>query len=222
VNAASVRQKAVERGLIPADQAASLSDHDAVQLIFLPGFSTAETISDLSGRGVGMDVVRTAVERINGGVELSSVQGQGTTIRLSLPLSMAVTNVMVVESAGRRFGVPMDLIIETVRVHGDDIHTFKQARTTVLRGRIVPLRTLNDLLALDTEARLNADGEFAVLVVRIGAEPVGLLVDQFNGASDIILKPLEGVLAGLTGFAGTALMGDGGVLMVLNPKELLT
>jgi len=222
VNAARVRAKAVERGLIPADRAATLSDHDAVQLIFLPGFSTAEAISDLSGRGVGMDVVRTAVERINGGVELSSVQGEGTTIRLSLPLSMAVTNVMMVESAGRRFGVPMDLIVETVRVHGDDIHSFKQARTTVLRERIVPLRALNDLLALDTAPLLNAEGEFAVLVVRIGTEPVGLLVDQFNGASDIILKPLEGVLAGLTGFAGTALMGDGGVLMVLNPKELLT
>jgi two-component system chemotaxis sensor kinase CheA len=221
VNAARVRDKAVERGLIPADRAATLSDADAVQLIFLPGFSTADTISDLSGRGVGMDVVRTAVERINGGVELSSVQGKGTTIRLSLPLSMAVTNVMVIESAGRRFGVPMDLIVETVRVHGDDVHAFKQARTTVLRGRIVPLRALNDLLALDTEPLRNEEGELAVLVVRVGAESVGLLVDHFHGASDIILKPLEGVLAGLTGFAGTALMGDGGVLMVLNPKELL-
>lgn len=169
-----------------------------------------------------MDVVRTAVERINGAVELSSVQGQGTTIQLSLPLSMAVTNVMVIESAGRRFGVPMDLIVETVRVHGDDIHSFKQARTTVLRGRIVPLRALNDLLALEAQPLMNSDGELAVLVVRIGTEPVGLLVDQFHGASDIILKPLEGVLAGLTGFAGTALMGDGGVLMILNPKELLT
>jgi two-component system chemotaxis sensor kinase CheA len=222
VNPQRVRDKAVERGLIPADRADTLSDHDAVQLIFLPGFSTADTISDLSGRGVGMDVVRTAVERINGAVELRSTQGQGTTIRLSLPLSMAVTNVMVIESAGRRFGVPMDLIVETVRVHGDDIHSFKQARTTVLRGRIVLLRALNDLLALETAPLKNADGELAVLVVRIGTEPVGLLVDQFHGASDIILKPLEGVLAGLTGFAGTALMGDGGVLMVLNPKELLT
>ncbi|WP_416462035.1 chemotaxis protein CheA [Rubrivivax gelatinosus] len=222
VDAARVRTKAVERGLIPADRAATLGDHDAVQLIFLPGFSTAEQISDLSGRGVGMDVVRTAIERINGSVELSSVQGRGTTLRLSLPLSMAITNVMVIESAGRRFGVPMDLIVETVRVHGDDIHCFKQARTTVLRGRIVPLRALNELLALDTEPLKNADGELAVLVVRLGAEAVGLIVDQFHGASDIILKPLEGVLAGLTGFAGTALMGDGGVLMALNPKELLT
>ncbi|MDP4300438.1 chemotaxis protein CheA [Leptothrix discophora] len=221
VDPARVRAKAVERGLIPADRAGSLSDADSVQLIFLPGFSTADAISDLSGRGVGMDVVRNAVERINGSVELHSVLGQGTTIRLALPLSMAVSNVMVIESAGRHFGVPMDLIVETVRVHGDDIHQFKQARTTVLRGRIVPLRALNELLALDAPARLNDDGEFTVLVLRLGTETVGLLVDQFHGASDIILKPLEGVLAGLTGFAGTALMGDGGVLMVLNPKELL-
>ncbi len=221
INAQRVRNKAVERGLIPADRATTLSDDDAVQLVFLPGFSTAESISDLSGRGVGMDVVRTAVERINGVVSLVSRAGQGTTITLSLPLSMAVTNVMVVESAGRRLGVPMDLIVETVRVHADDIHHFKQARTTVLRGRIVPLKPLNELLALDAQAQRNADGEHAVLVVRLASGNVGLLVDQFHGASDIILKPLEGVLAGLTGFAGTALMGDGSVLMVLNPKELL-
>uniref|UniRef100_UPI001834D588 chemotaxis protein CheA n=1 Tax=Methylibium sp. TaxID=2067992 RepID=UPI001834D588 len=221
VDPARVRAKAVERGLVAADRAALLSDDEAVQLVFLPGFSTADTISDLSGRGVGMDVVRTAIERINGGVELSSIFGKGTTLRLSLPLSMAVTNVMVIESAGRRLGVPMDLIVETVRVHADDIHHFKQARTTVLRGRIVPLRALNELLALDAEPLANEQGELAVLVVRIGNQNVGLLVDRFQGASDIILKPLEGVLAGLTGFAGTALMGDGGVLMVLNPKELL-
>ncbi len=221
INAHRVRQKAIERGLIPADRAATLSDDDAVQLVFLPGFSTAESISDLSGRGVGMDVVRTAVERINGAVALNSRAGQGTTITLSLPLSMAVTNVMVIEAAGRRLGVPMDLIVETVRVHGDDIHHFKQAQTTVLRGRIVPLRALHDLLALDAAAQRNEDGEYAMLVVRMASGNVGLLVDHFHGASDIILKPLEGVLAGLTGFAGTALMGDGSVLMVLNPKELL-
>lgn len=216
-----VRRKAIERGLIPEDKAQTLTDTEAVQLVFLPGFSTADTISDLSGRGVGMDVVRTAVERINGHVELSSQFGKGTRLRLSLPLSMAVTNVMIIEAGGRRFGVPMDLIVETVRVHADDIHHFKQARTTVLRGRIVPLRALHDLLTLDDGPSLNEDGEHAVLVVRFGGENVGLLVDHFHGATDIILKPLEGVLAGLTGFAGTALMGDGSVLMILNPKELV-
>ena len=216
-----VRAKAAERGLIPADRADALSEEDAVQLVFLPGFSTAQQISDLSGRGVGMDVVRSAVEAIHGSVSLSSVRGQGTTVRLALPLSMAVTNVMMIETAGRRFGVPMNLIVETVRVHADDIHRFKDAQTVVLRGRIVPLRNLNDMLGLDEPPRLNADQEHAVLVLRIGSDTIGLLVDEFHGTSDIILKPLEGVLAGLTGFAGTALMGDGSVLMILNPKELL-
>jgi two-component system chemotaxis sensor kinase CheA len=221
VNAARVRVKAVERGVVAADRAAAMSDDEAVQLVFLPGFSTAESVSDLSGRGVGMDVVRSAVERVNGQVTLTSRAGQGTTVRLSLPLSMAVSHVMAIESAGQRFGVPMDLIVETVRVHRDDIHHFKQARTAVLRGRVVPLRGLNALLDLDAAERANDEGELAVLVLRLGGENVGLVVDQFHGATDIILKPLEGVLAGLTGFAGSALMGDGSVLMVLNPKELL-
>ncbi|MFM2403210.1 MAG: hypothetical protein RL223_1090, partial [Pseudomonadota bacterium] len=221
IDTTRVRGKAVERGLIPADRADTLTEHEAVQLVFLPGFSTAETISDLSGRGVGMDVVRSAVERVNGAVELSSTLGQGTQIRLALPLSMAVTNVMMIETAGRRFGVPMDLIVETVRVPAEDIHHFKSAQTVVLRGRIVPLRALNELLTLDVPPRLNADREHAVLVVRLGNETIGLLVDDFHGTSDIILKPLEGVLQGITGFAGTALMGDGSVLMILNPKELL-
>ncbi len=221
INTARVRAKAVERGLIPADRADGLSEAEAVQLIFLPGFSTTDSISDLSGRGVGMDVVRSAVERINGTVSLSSERGQGTRIRLTLPLSMAVTHVMMIRAAGCRFGVPMDLIVETVRVPAEDIHRFKQAQTVVLRGRVVPLRPLNQMLALDEAPRLNAEGEHAVLVLRWGGEQIGLIVDEFDGTCDIILRPLEGVLGGLAGFAGSALMGDGSVLMILNPKELL-
>jgi two-component system chemotaxis sensor kinase CheA len=220
IDTARVRAKAVERGLIPAERAGTLSEREAAQLVFLPGFSTAETISDLSGRGVGMDVVRSAVERVGGTVELQSERGQGTRVRLSLPLSMAVTNVMMVVCAGRRFGVPMDLIVETVRVPAEDIHCFKSAQTVVLRGKVVALKALSTLLTLDEPPKRNANDEHAVLVVRLGSETLGLLVDDFQGTSDIILKPLEGVLAGLTGFAGTALMGDGSVLMVLNPKEL--
>ena len=149
IDTARVRSKAVERGLIPADRADTLSEHEAAQLVFLPGFSTVDVISDLSACGVGMEVVRNAVARINGTVELSSARGQATTVRLALPLSMAVTNVMMIETAGRRFGVPMDLIQETVRVPAEDIHHFKRAMTTVLRGKVVPLRPLNDLLALE-------------------------------------------------------------------------
>lgn len=217
-----VRAKAIERGLVTADGAGSLSDHEAVQLVFLPGFSTAEQVSDLSGRGVGMDVVRTAVERVGGTVTLASERGRGTTLTLSLPLSMAVTNVMIVESHGARFGVPMSLIVETVRVHRDDIHRFKNAMTVVLRGKIVPLRPLNELLGHDAAPLENEAGELAVLVCRLPQGNVGFIVDEFRSATDIILKPLDGVLGGLTHFAGTALMGDGSVLLILNPKDLVS
>jgi two-component system chemotaxis sensor kinase CheA len=220
VDADRVRAKAVSQGLITPERAEAMGDDEAAQLIFMPGLSTAAEVSDLSGRGVGMDVVRTAVERVNGAIRLDSLRGHGTTIRLSMPLSMAVTNVMIVACGDGRFGVPMDRIVETVRVHADDIHRIKDARTAVLRNRVVPLRPLHALLAMDAEPVVNEDGEHAVLVLRHGAERVGLMVDQFHGATDILLKPMEGILAGMGGFAGTALMGDGSVLMVIDPKGL--
>ena len=197
-----------------------ISDQEAINLVFAAGFSTAESISDLSGRGVGMDVVRNAIDKVGGTVFLSSEVGKGTTLRLSLPLSMAVTNVMIVESNRQIFGVPMDSVVETVRLPRGDIRTIKQQKTTVLRNHLVPLLSLNDLLAIPADPVANPDDELATLVVRIGGEHVGLLVDDFREVVDVILKPLPGELAKLSAYAGTALLGDGSVLMVLNTKEL--
>jgi len=216
-----IKAKALERGMIDEARAAALTDHEAVQLVFAAGFSTAEQISDLSGRGVGMDVVRSAIEKAHGSVQLSSELGRGTRIRIGLPLSMAVTNVMIIRSAEQMFGVQMDMVVETVRVPAKAIHEIKQQRTTVLRGRIVPLYALNDLLRIPTEPVPNEDGELAVLVIRLGDQDVGVIVDDFDATLDLILKPLDGVLGELAGYSGTALLGDGSVLMVLNPKELL-
>ena len=216
-----VKRKAYEKGLIDEATLERMSDQEAVNLVFAAGFSTVEEISDLSGRGVGMDVVRTAVEKVNGNIALESVKGQGTLLRLSLPLSMAITNVMIVESDGQLFGMPMDCVAETVRVPRSDIRTIKKTLATVLRGRIVPLKSINSLLGLSAPPLANEQNELAVLVVRLGGESVGLLVDNFRETVDIILKPLTGVLAGLTAYSGSALMGDGSVLMVLNVKELL-
>ncbi len=216
-----IKQKAYQKGLIDEATLDRISDQEAINLVFAAGFSTAEVVSDLSGRGVGMDVVRTAVERVNGSIALASVKGQGTTLRLSLPLSMAVTNVMTVASNGQMFGVPMDMVVETVRVPGNAVRLIKQRQATVLRGRIVPLLSLNALLSLAAPPLTNDEGELAVLVVRVGEENVGLLVDEFHGTADIILKPLLGVLSSLRAYSGSALMGDGSVLMVLNLKEIL-
>ena len=215
-----IKRKAYEKGLIDEDRLEKIGDQEAINLVFAAGFSTAEQISDLSGRGVGMDVVKSAIDKVGGSVELHSVVGQGTTLRLNLPLSMAVTNVMIVESDRQIFGVPMDRVVETVRLPAGVIRTIKQRKTAVLRGRIVPLVALNELLAIDAAPVPNADGELAVLVVRVGGEQVGLLVDAFREVVDVILKPLPGELGKLACYAGTALLGDGSVLMVLNPKEL--
>lgn len=221
INPALVKRKAVEKGLIDEAAAMRLSDAEAQQLIFAPGFSTADVVSDLSGRGVGMDVVRTAVERVNGSIALDSVVGQGTRIRLSLPLSMAITRVMTLEADGQSFGVPMDMVVETVRVPRSAVRQIKHDLVTVLRGKVVPLRALNAVLGLAAPPLCNGDDEYAVLVVRVGDATLGLLVDEFRDTADIILKPLAGVLAQIRAYSGSALMGDGSVLMVLNIKEML-
>ncbi|PQJ96079.1 chemotaxis protein CheA [Chromatium okenii] len=216
-----IRHKAYEKGVIDEATLERLTDQEAINLVFAAGFSTAEQITDVSGRGVGMDVVRDAITRVNGTIELRSQVGQGTRITLSLPLSMAVTNVMIIASAGQRFGVPMDAVVETVRVPRCAIHTIKRRLTTVLRERLVPLVSLNELLALNTLQRTNSDDEFAVLVVRIEGEYLGIIVDDCRETVDIILKPLAGFLGAVNGYAGSALLGDGSVLLVLNPRELL-
>lgn len=220
IDPAVIKRKAYEKGVIDEAQLDKISDQEAQNLVFAAGFSTAEQVSDLSGRGVGLDVVRNALDKVGGTVNLTSSVGKGTTLRLTLPLSMAVSKVMIVESDRQIFGVPMEMVVETVRLPRSAVRTIKRRKTAVLRGKIVPLVSLNELLAIDAEPQPNADDELAVLVVKVGSEQVGLLVDEFNEVVDVILKPLPGELARLTCYAGTALLGDGSVLMVINPKEL--
>ncbi|NJA89964.1 chemotaxis protein CheA [Rhodocyclus tenuis] len=221
IDPARIRRKAVEKGIIDADTAHRISDQEAINLVFAAGFSTAEQVSDLSGRGVGMDVVRDALEKVSGTVTLESEVGVGTCLRLSLPLSMAVNQVMVIESDGQAFGVAMDCVVETVRLPRSSVHTIKDSLAAVLRGRIVPLRPLNTLLGIEAPPLCNEADELAVLIVRHGSDNVGVIVDDFRQTCDVILKPLDGILDALPGYSGSALMGDGSVLLVLNLKELI-
>ncbi|MBB4066072.1 chemotaxis protein CheA [Gellertiella hungarica] len=221
IDPAVIKRKAFEKGLIDEARLESISDTEAIQLVFAPGFSTAETVSSLSGRGVGMDVVKTSLEKIGGQVRLTSERGRGTRIVLTLPLSVAVSNVLMVRMNGQRYGVPMDMVVETVRVPRSEIHVIKDRRVAVLRGRIVPLFGADELLSLPEPPIANGEGEYAVLVARVDGATVGLIVDGFAQTTDVILKPLEGPLAALAGFAGSALLGDGSVLLVLDLKELM-
>ncbi len=219
IDPAVIKQKAYERGLIDEHRLSVMDDHDAQMLVFAAGFSTAATVSDVSGRGVGMDVVREAVEKAGGKITLASALGQGTTLRLTLPLSMAVTRVMTVVQDRWLFGIPMDIVLETVKLARSDVTRIKSAEAFLLRDRIVPLRHLATLLELPQSSA--PPEEIPVLVVRAAGKVFGLGVSAFGEVMEVILKPMDGTLSRLTGYSGTCLLGDGKVMLVLDLKALI-
>jgi len=215
-----VRQKAAEKGLATLEDLRQRSDDDIIQLIFAPGFSTVDSVSELSGRGVGMDVVRTMVTRAGGTITVTNKRGEGTATRITLPVTMAVSRVMILEAGGTEVGIPFASITETVRVQNSDLKHVGQGRAIVLRGRMVPVWNLAEVLALPkSEAR--AEDGVAILVMRAGGHELGLAVEGFQDTVDVITKPLAGVLGQLELFSGTAMLGDGRVLLVLDPKEIV-
>ena len=218
IDVAKLKAKALQRGLIDQERHDNLADNDALQLIFAAGLSTAEQVSDVSGRGVGMDAVRAAVTAAGGHISLTSELGIGTTFRLLLPLSMAVTRVMVVDVAGQDYGIPMANICETVRLPQQAIQRIKQQETIVLRDKLVPLWRLRDQLGLPAAP---AKQEEAILIVEYEGQWLGLVVDGFRQGLDIVQKPMDGIMAAYPLYAGSALMGDGRVLLVLSLPNLL-
>ncbi|GAA4257685.1 chemotaxis protein CheA [Azospirillum formosense] len=219
IDAEAVRRKAVVQGAMTAEQATALSDTEALRLIFLPGVSTSETVSDLSGRGVGMDAVRGAVEQAGGRVEVASTPGAGTRFRLVLPLTMMVTRLVTVETAGALYGFPVTLVTGMQRVPHGAIRRMKHAESVVVQDAVVPLLRLRRLLNLPEDER-ERSGE-AVLLMDFGGQPMALVVDAFLERADVVLKPMTGLLARLRGYAGTAVLGDGRLLLALNLRELV-
>ena len=215
-----IKKKAIERGLVDEAAVARMTDDQIVDLVFAPGFSTAETVSNVSGRGVGMDAVRRDVEALGGRVEIVNRPGKGTTMRLSLPVSMAVSRVLIVRVGDERYGVPMDAVVGVVRVPVRELTTIKNERVFLWRGRIVPVLDLASMLG--TEHHPVSSGEISLVITQAGGEVVALSVDAFDADVDVVLKPMEGLLASCRGLAGTAILGDGRALLVLDPKELLS
>ena len=213
VDVARVRDVAHQRGVAPEAAIAAMSDEEAISLIFSPGFSTANQVTDLSGRGVGMDVVRTTIERLGGRVSISSEPQRGTTVRFTLPFTVMMTQVLTVEAAGQVFGVPLEAVVETVRVGRNAISPVGAARAMVLRGRTLPVIDLAQ--ALGDQAR-PSEGDANVLIVAVAGQLGGLEVDRLGERMDVMLKPPEGLLAGIPGIDGTTLLGDGRVLVVLD------
>lgn len=215
-----IRLRAGERGLLSSDELAALSDQQVTDLIFSAGFSTATEVSDLSGRGVGLDAVRTAVEQIGGRVSVASRLGAGTEVRLDFPMNIAMSRIMVVETSGQVFGIPMDAVMETAHVPPDRINWFKSNPGFVLRDRIVPICSLARVMDLPERPASGPDSRL-VVVTETGGKITALEVDAIREPLEVVLKPMQGLLANARGYSGTTLMGDGGVLLVLNLKEIL-
>jgi two-component system chemotaxis sensor kinase CheA len=221
LNADRIRQKAIERGVIAAEQAQRMADREIFNLIFLPGFSTAAKVTNVSGRGVGMDVVKTNVEKIGGTVDLQSAPGHGTTVRVKIPLTLAIIPALIVTCAGDRYAIPQVSLLELVRldgakaitgielVHGVPVHR--------LRGRLLPVVYLRRELQVNrSDAAKSEDDAINIVVLQADGRQFGLVVDAINDTEEIVVKPLRKQLKNLKTFAGASIMGDGKVALILD------
>jgi two-component system chemotaxis sensor kinase CheA len=214
-----IAKKAIERGITTAERVRTLSKKEILDFIFLPGFSTAEKVNDLSGRGVGMDVVRSNLKKMNGTVDIESHVGKGTTIRLRLPLTLAILPVLLVDVAHEIYGLPLRSVIETARIEPQEVHLVEGHEVLRLRGTTLPLVRLGKMFASTSK---NGDcPNDKVVVLGIGEKRVAILVDHLVGQESTVIKPLGTYLHNCSSLAGATISGDGRVRLVLDPAGLL-
>jgi len=218
IDAPRVRQRAVQRGLLKGDE--NLSERELVQLIFAPGFSTSDSISELSGRGVGLEVVLTSVERLNGLIEVETVHGVGSKFIIELPLTLAIIAALLIEVSGRTYAVPLGSVIESVKFSQADVQTISGRATLRIRNEIVPLLRLSTLFSLPEVA---AERQYVVVLGR-GDKRLGLVVDRLRGQQEVVIKALDVNVAGAEQgmpMAGATIMGDGSVVLILDVAALI-
>jgi len=222
LNGERIRKKALERGVITAEQASRMTEREIFNLIFLAGFSTAEKVTNVSGRGVGMDVVKTNVEKIGGTVDVQSTRGRGTTVRVKIHLTLAIIPALVVTCGGERYAIPQVSLLELVRLEADEvakgIELVHGAPVYRLRGRLLPLVYLDRELKLngDKHTATKGDGAVNIVVLQADERQFGLVVDEINDTEEIVVKPLRKQLKTVKTFAGSSIMGDGKVALILD------
>ena len=217
-----IREKALRQGLATPAQLAAMSEREIQRFIFRPGFSTATSVTSVSGRGVGMDVVKTNLERIGGVIELRSRPGRGTTFTIKIPLTLAIAGALIVEAAGERFAILQNSVLELVRVGergGARVEMIKQTPVLRLRERLLPLVPLAPLLALEQPPRAE-DATSFVVVTQVGAQVFGIVVDRVFDTEEIVVKPVTPILRDVTMFSGNTILGDGSVIMILDPNGI--
>jgi two-component system chemotaxis sensor kinase CheA len=215
IKADVIRQKAVEKGLIDIETANSLDEKQSLNLIFLPGFSTKDQISDVSGRGVGMDVVKTNIQKLNGRVDVTSVVGQGSTFRIMLPLTLAILPVLMVRLGNQPFAVPLSMVREILPIRSEDVQRVSGKATMIVREEVLPIRTLASLIGWP----VSGVPAFGVLM-QCGDSNFILAIDSFIGQADVVIKPLHDIKP--KGIAGATLTGDGAIVLVLDMEALLS
>ena len=219
LNKERILQKAIAQGLVTPDQ--RLTDDEIHQLIFKPGFSTAEKITEISGRGVGMDVVRRNIDALRGRIDIASTQGQGTTISIKLPLTLAILDGLLIASGAERFVIPTFAVRESLRPLPEHVHTIQEVpRLVQVRDRLVPLVWLSDLFQTGSE-RINP-AEATVVVIEDDARLIGLVVDRLVGKQEVVVKSLGEAFAGVRGVAGGAILGDGRIGLILDAHGIVT
>lgn len=220
VNLERVRRKAVERGLINSDQAARLTEREVLNLLFLPGFSTAEKVTNVSGRGVGMDVVKTNIEKIGGTLDIHSKAGSGTTIKIKIPLTLAIIPALMVNCGGDRYAIPQVSLLELVALEGEQarksIEHIHGAPVYRLRGNLLPLVYLNSELRVEAAHQAHDWDVVNIVVLQADERQFGLVVEGISDTEEIVVKPLGKQLKGISVFAGATIMGDGKVALILD------
>lgn len=219
LDSAKIREKAIRLGLIGEED--RLTESQLQKFIFNPGFSTAAKVTSVSGRGVGMDVVKTNIDQIGGTIDLKSVQGKGTTFKIKIPLTLAIVNALIVEADSERFAIPQIAVMELVHIDKDSEHKIEKLKDSSvlrLRDKLLPLVDLRSLLALrplDTEA-----AELFVVVMQVGSRTFGIIVDQVFHTEEIVVKPMSHLLRGIEKYSGKTILGDGSVIIILDPNGL--
>jgi two-component system chemotaxis sensor kinase CheA len=213
-----MREVAVRKGIITPEEAAQLDDREAVELIFAPGFSSAEKITDISGRGVGMDVVRTNIKNLNGSVNTFSEVGNGSRFTLRLPLTLAIIDALMVNVAGQMYAIPLDAVSETTKIEAGRLTDVKGRKAVTLRGEVLGIVELSEMLGLPRAETL--PDVLSVVVIHDNERRLGLVVDRLLERQEVVIKPLGAYLGDLKGISGATIMGDGSVILILDPHEI--
>jgi two-component system chemotaxis sensor kinase CheA len=217
----TVREAAVRKGLITREQAAEMTDDQAIQLIFAPGFSTSEKVTDVSGRGVGTDVVRDHVQRLRGLLDVRTVVGKGTVFRIQLPLTLAILDVLMVRVSGLCYALPLNTVTETMLIESSDIKTMEKQEMIFVRGRAHPLKRLGALLQHGPAVAFT-DKFIPVVLVGLAEKRVALAVDELLGKREVVMKPLGEYLGRIEGIEGASVLADGTVTLIVDVEAVLT